>query len=235
MVWPTTPVSTANVDAGSDSISAARADILDAFTKLNAVIDNGPGFSTILVAGHDNIEATTGSDFTLVAGTGIALSTNATTRSVTITNSGGGGTGVPPDIQVNTIDTYDTGTVEFLANVVLTGTSNDVGTLIEYREKINNIGSTSGAVGIDVALAPVHMLTATGAITISAANITNISAGQSVSVIITQDGTGGRTLTSDLKFAGGSKTLSTDANSIDVINVFYDGTRFLASLVTGYA
>jgi hypothetical protein len=42
------------------------------------------------------------------------------------------------------------------------------------------------------------------------------------------------TLTS-MKFAGASKTLSTAANSIDMITVFYDGTTYYANLVKGYA
>jgi hypothetical protein len=54
-------------------------------------------------------------------------------------------------------------------------------------------------------------------------------------LILTQDGTGSRLLTSDLKYAGASKTLSTAASAIDVINIFYDGTNYLASLVKGYA
>ena len=78
-------------------------------------------------------------------------------------------------------------------------------------------------------------MTINGAITLNASGMSNFSAGQSVTYIITQDSTGGRTLTSDFKYAGGSKTLSTAGNAIDVINVYYDGTNYLASLVKGYA
>ena len=59
--------------------------------------------------------------------------------------------------------------------------------------------------------------------------------GQTITFIITQDGTGSRTLTSTMKFAGGSKTLSTAANAIDVMSIFYDGTTYYASLTKGYA
>jgi len=38
-----------------------------------------------------------------------------------------------------------------------------------------------------------------------------------------------------MKFAGGAKTLSTAAASIDIISVFYDGTNYYASLTLGYA
>jgi hypothetical protein len=59
--------------------------------------------------------------------------------------------------------------------------------------------------------------------------------GQTITIIITQDATGGRTLTSTMKFAGGSKTLSTAANAIDILTVSYIGTTYYASLVKGYA
>ena len=47
MAWPTTPVSTVNVDASSDRISLARADIKDSFDKLNDIIDHGPNLSDL--------------------------------------------------------------------------------------------------------------------------------------------------------------------------------------------
>jgi hypothetical protein len=59
-------------------------------------------------------------------------------------------------------------------------------------------------------------------------------AGQSMTMILVQDGTGGRTLTSTMKFAGGSKTLSTAANAIDIMTVYYDGTTYYASLSKGF-
>jgi len=36
-------------------------------------------------------------------------------------------------------------------------------------------------------------------------------------------------------FSGGGKTLSTAANAVDVMTVFYDGTNYYASLTLGYA
>jgi hypothetical protein len=85
----------------------------------------------------------------------------------------------------------------------------------------------------NVANGTVQKITLTGNVTFSA--FTSPVAGQSLTLIITQDATGSRLLTSTMKFAGGSKTLSTAANAIDVLYVFYDGTNYLASLVKGYA
>ena len=38
-----------------------------------------------------------------------------------------------------------------------------------------------------------------------------------------------------MKFASGNKTLSAAAGAIDVINVVYDGTDYLASLTNGFS
>jgi hypothetical protein len=80
----------------------------------------------------------------------------------------------------------------------------------------------------DVANGNVQIVTLTGAVTFSA--FSNSIAGQSLTLIVKQDGTGSRALTSTMKFAGGTKTLSTAANSVDIITVFYDGTNYWASL-----
>ena len=55
-------------------------------------------------------------------------------------------------------------------------------------------------------------------------------------MIITQPASGGPyTLTSTMKFAGALKTLSTAANSVDILSVFYDGSTYWASLAKGFA
>jgi hypothetical protein len=80
----------------------------------------------------------------------------------------------------------------------------------------------------DVANGTVQNVTLTGNVTFSA--FANPVAGQSITLIVKQDATGSRTLTSTMKFAGGTKTLTTAANSTDIISVFYDGTTYWASL-----
>lgn len=67
------------------------------------------------------------------------------------------------------------------------------------------------------------------------ANPTNQTAGQSGVIVVTQDGTGSRTLAygSNWKFAGGSApTLTTTANAVDVIAYYVESaTRITARLV----
>jgi hypothetical protein len=102
-------------------------------------------------------------------------------------------------------------------------------------EKTANIGAITGAVTINGNTGPIQRATLVGNITINTTNLTNFSTGESVTLVLTQDATGSRLLTSNLRYAGGSKTLSTAANSIDTISIVYDGTNYLAALVKGYA
>lgn len=79
----------------------------------------------------------------------------------------------------------------------------------------------------------VQTVTLTGDITIN--GLSSPISGQTVTLILTQDAVGSRILTSTMKFAGAIKTLSTAANSIDILSISYIGTTYYASLVKGYA
>ena len=105
--------------------------------------------------------------------------------------------------------------------------------LDNYKETIYSLGTTSGTIAPDVVNGNVQTVTLNGNATIN--GFTNAEAGQSITLIITQDATGSRTLASTMLFAGGDATLSTDPNSIDVLGIFYDGTTYYASLTTGFA
>jgi len=66
--------------------------------------------------------------------------------------------------------------------------------------------------------------------------ISNLPTGGSVTIIITQDGTGSNTgAFTSVKFAGGTPTLSTDANAIDVVTIFNDGTNKIATIAKAFA
>jgi hypothetical protein len=107
--------------------------------------------------------------------------------------------------------------------------------LKKFNETKVDLGSVSGdqSSALNATNGSIYTLTATGGITIN--SIANAVAGTSMTIIITQDGTGSHALTSSMKFAGGDKTLSTAGGSIDVISVFYDGTTYYASLTKAYA
>ena len=104
---------------------------------------------------------------------------------------------------------------------------------ITFNENIHDIGTTSGTKTPDVNDGPVQTITLDGNLTLNA--LASPTAGQSLTLIITQDGTGGRTLSSTMKFAGGTKTLSTAASAVDIMTVFYDGSNYWASLSTNFS
>ncbi len=106
--------------------------------------------------------------------------------------------------------------------------------LKQFAETVVSLGNVSGDISanLDVATGSIFQVTTGGALTIN--SLTNAVAGTSATIIITQGATTG-TLSSTMKFAGGSKTLSTNTGDIDIISVFYDGTTYYATLSKGYA
>jgi len=102
-----------------------------------------------------------------------------------------------------------------------------------FNERVLASANTSTSISPNVDTGTIFRYTANANFTMN--SLTNAVAGTSATIIITQDATGSRLLTSTMKFAGGSKTLSTAAASIDIIGVFYDGTTYYASLTKAYA
>ena len=128
----------------------------------------------------------------------------------------------------------DSGTIiQSNGNIVFTGYT-ALGTISSYNEKIFATGIVGGTATLITANGPIQTMTLSAGLVLNIAGLT-IAAGQTLSLIITQGSPGGYSLTSDMKFAGGSKTLSTAMGAIDVINITYDGTNYLAGLVKGYA
>ena len=124
----------------------------------------------------------------------------------------------------------------FLQTDTDTALSN-VGTLNKYRESINAL-TNSSTITVDCSLAPVHTCTIQQA---TGFNFKNLGTGQTATVVVKQDGTGGRTATfteedsTAIKFQGGAPTLSTGANAIDVITVFNTGSEVLGNCAKAYA
>lgn len=98
---------------------------------------------------------------------------------------------------------------------------------------VSALGSVTTNQTLDLATANNFSMTLGGNITLNSPS--NISAGQAGAVVITQDGTGGRTMTFNTiwKFPSGSiPSLSTAANAIDVL-VYYveSATRITAKVL----
>jgi hypothetical protein len=130
------------------------------------------------------------------------------------------------DVNGNSIVSASNGNIVIAPN----GTGMTMLNNIEYHEKVHSLGTTSGTVAPNIANGNVQTITLNGNLTLNA--FTSPIAGQSVTLIVNTGGTG-RTLTSTMKFAGGSKTLSI-TNTTDIISIFYDGTTYFASLSTDF-
>jgi hypothetical protein len=106
-----------------------------------------------------------------------------------------------------------------------------------YVEKINTLTSSS-TITVDCSAASIHKVTLA---TNTEFNISNLPTGGTVTLIITQDGSGSRTATfgtdgsTAVKFPGGAPTLSTGAADIDVVTIVNDGTNFLGNCAKNYS
>jgi hypothetical protein len=166
-----------------------------------------------------------------------ALAVNVGSAGAVVTNGGALGTpssgtvtNLTGTASININGTVGATTPAAVTATTLTSTGRTV--IKDLTETVYSL--TYGAtITPDVANGTVQKVTLTGNVTFSA--LANPVAGQSLTLIVTQDGTGSRTLTSTMKFSGAAKTLSTAAGSIDIITVFYDGTNYYASLGKGFA
>jgi len=133
-------------------------------------------------------------------------------------------------------------TVNLARNLTGSGTVNftDTGNLsmtvnAEFVDSYLDAGNTGTAITPNFDNGSVQKYIANSNFTLNAA--TGMVAGQSMTLIIQQDGTGSKVMTANAayKFAVGFKTLSTTANAIDLISIFYDGTTYYSVMTTGYA
>jgi hypothetical protein len=158
----------------------------------------------------------------------------ATSNAYTITSNTGGAL----NLTANNNTTSGTITIASSTNADITVTPNGTGKTVISNivpiEFVYTAGATTGTIAPDAALGTIQSITLTGNITFNA--FTTPIAGETITMIITQPASGGPyTLTSTMKFAGASKTLSTAANAVDILSVTYDGTNYWASLSKGYA
>ena len=124
-------------------------------------------------------------------------------------------------------------TLESGEDILLNPTGNSLVNKAILTRPVYSIGTTSGTISPTPTNGQWQTITLDGNLTLN--DFTSASAGHSINLIIKQDATGSRTLTSSMKWEGGSKTLSTAANAVDIASIYYDGTDYWASLTKGYA
>ena len=220
------------------------------FTSLTASSANvnvilsptGTGTVAISPAGALTINPTTAST---INNTSIGATTASTGRFTTVTSTIATGTApftVASTTNVANLNASSLNGATFASPGAIGGTTKAAGTfttmtadtavLDDIRETV--FALTYGAtITPDAANGSIQTVTLTGNVTFSA--FSNPVSGQTITLIITQDATGSRTLTSTMKFAGSSKTLSTAGSSIDILTVSYIGTTYYASLAKAFA
>lgn len=126
----------------------------------------------------------------------------------------------------STVQAYDAATAK--TNTVQSFTA-------AQRGAISALGNQSGTITLNMATANNVSLTLNDNSTNTLANPTNLTAGQSGSIVITQDATGSRTLAygANWKFpSGAAPTLTTTANAVDVLAYYVESaTRITARLI----
>jgi len=86
MTWPTTPINTTNLDAGSDQPALARADLLAMANAVNSVIGQGGTVSPAYIVYDNSLTTTNGNTFAAVSETPTVLSAGATAITVSTSN-----------------------------------------------------------------------------------------------------------------------------------------------------
>ena len=218
---------TGNLSASSASISYQL--VTDNFTA------TGTGLIETATAGSLTVNTTITADTVNAATIGNALAVftaeNITTVSLTSTDwldaanirassiGNAGATITANSVTANSITVTQTLTA---ANSALQ----------RYQETVVALGNVSGTFTPNLANGTIQTLTLTGNLTFS--QFLNPTSGQSGVFILTQDPTGSRLLTSNMRFASNSRTLTTTANAVDIMSVAYIGTTYYAALTKGY-
>jgi hypothetical protein len=267
--WPSgTKASTTNLDAGTDRPSLARPDIKQNVDNVNAIIDmfdiTAPSDGEILkynvsntrfeLASDADLNTTytisaeadgananlrlTGSDSStddiqLVAGTNITLTVDSA-GAVTIDAAGGSGgiTTVTPGVNIDVTEDSAGGVTVSLESVV------DGIELKDYKETVYAL-SYAATITPDVANGNVQEITLTG--NVAFGGFSNVEDGQTLTLIIHQDGTGSRLFSESLSsadamlFAGGDSTLTTAGGSTDIMSIIYTGGIYYASLAKDFS
>jgi hypothetical protein len=125
-----------------------------------------------------------------------------------------------------TVQGYDADTAKI--DVIQTFTAAQRGT-------VSASGSVSGTVTLDFAVANNFSMTLPAGGSVTLANPTNQTAGQSGAIVITQNGTTAATVAygSNWKFQGGAPTISTTLSSVNVLAYYVESaSRITAQLLT---
>jgi hypothetical protein len=143
------------------------------------------------------------------------------------------GSKVSIQVSPETVATISAGTgIQVTPTLVSNGTNYQI--INTFTEVVADLGTISGTFTPNRVNGTIQKLTLTGNITLNVP--TNMAAGQSLTLIMSQDATGGRVMTpnSAYRFASGFRDLSTESTATDMLNIFTDGTFYYTTLTIGY-
>lgn len=175
-------------------------------------------------------------------GNAVAVTASGGDVTITVNNDGGigtiaAGTGIAVVTDNNTATVTNTGVLAVAAGTgISVATANGNATVTNtFTEIVYTGGSVSGTLTPNRNNGTIQKFTLTGNITLALP--TNMTAGQSLTLVLTQDNPGNRDLTANAGylFAGGFNTLSNGAGEIDMLNIFYDGVVYYVTLTVGYS
>lgn len=223
-----TGITVTRTDANTITIATT---VVDTNTTYTVSAETDGANANLVLTGSD---ASTDS-VQLVAGTNITLtvdSQGAVTIAATDTDTGI--TSVVAGTNIDVVENSAGGVTVSLESVV------DGIELRDYKETVFELTTTSaGTINVDVADGPIQKINLTENVTFT--GFVNAENGQSVTLILVQDGTGSRTFTESLSsaslmlFAGGEQTLTTAANSTDILSIVFADGIYYASLAKGFA
>jgi hypothetical protein len=104
-----------------------------------------------------------------------------------------------------------------------------------YIETVYDYGTSSGSITPDWNNGSIQKIILNGGLSLNVP--INMQSGSFLKLVVMQNASGNHLLTpnASLKFKGGNKTLSTSANAIDMMKIYYDGTNYLCDLDLAYS
>ena len=219
---------TITTNAGTDTITITGPTLTSFLTDatLEVVGDDSSG-TTFSAKNGDNIKIAGGTNITTAVSGDTVTITGAAIPSIGDLTFTGSTISAPSNGDL-TLTTAGTGIIDLNDTVRFNA---------GYKEDINALTSSS-TITVDCSVASTHKVTLTSN---TEFNISNLPTGGSVTLLITQDGGGTNTASfgtdgsTAVKFAGGTPTLSTAGNAIDVVTIFNDGTSKIANIAKAFA